>query len=296
MSRRGVTMFIALAIVWGIPYYFIKIVVSEASPALMVFLRCGLAALIMLPLAWRDGSLRLAVRKWQWVLAFAAFEFIGPWYLLASAEQRITSSLAGLLLATIPLFSTPLGRFLGDRSATEWTRLLGLVVGFAGVGLLVGIDGINGDIDYVAVGMMLLVSLGYAIAPQISARKLQGVSTMGVVGLGMPMVTAFYAIPALASWPTAGLSTKAWGSLAILAVVCTAVAFELFFQIINSIGPVRASLVSYLIPVVAIALGVAAAGDRVTRGMFLGFPLVLLGSYYAARPPRPAAQAAVAES
>ncbi len=296
MSRRGMMLFIALAITWGIPYYFIKIVVSETSPAVMVFLRCGLAALIMLPIAWRDGSLRLAAGRWKWVLAFAAFEFIGPWYLLASAEQRMTSSLAGLLLATIPLFSTPLGRLLGDQRATERSRLFGLLVGFAGVGLLVGIDGINGNIDYVAVAMLLVVSMGYAIAPQISVRKLQGISTMGIVGLAMPMVTAFYAVPALLSWPSAGLSSKAWSSVVVLSVVCTVVAFELFFRIIKTMGPVRASLVSYLIPVVAIALGVAAAGDQVTRGMFLGFPLVLLGSYYAARPPRPASQAAIAES
>lgn len=296
MGRRGFFLFTALAIVWGIPYFFIKIVVEEISPAQMVFLRCGMAAIIMLPLAWRDGSLPLALKQWRWVFAFAAFEFIGPWYLLATAEQRISSSLTGLLLATIPLFSTPLGRLLGDRSATEWTRLLGLGVGFAGVGLLVGIDGVNGDVDYLAVVMMLLVSAGYAIAPQISARKLQGVSTMGIVGLGMPMVSAFYAIPALASWPTAGISMKSWGSLTLLAVVCTVIAFELFFQLINAVGPVRASLVSYLIPVVAIALGVAAGGDQITRGMFLGFPLVLLGSYFAARPPKTAQAIAVQES
>ncbi|MHB0928300.1 MAG: DMT family transporter [Candidatus Nanopelagicales bacterium] len=296
MSRRGAAMFIALAVVWGIPYFFIKIVVQEVSPSQLVFLRCGLAALIMLPLAWRDGSIVLALRKWRWVLAFAAFEFIGPWYLLAAAEQRITSSLAGLLLAAVPLFSTMLGRFLGDHSATHWRRLLGLFVGFAGVGLLVGIDGINGSIDYAAVTMMLFVSMGYAIAPQISARKLQGVSTMGVVGLSMPMVSAFYAIPALASWPAAGISNKAWGSLLFLAVVCTVIAFEIFFRLIALLGPVRASLVTYLNPVVAIALGVAAAGDTITRGMLLGFPLVLLGSFFAARPPRPVAQAALAES
>lgn len=296
MTRRGYGLFLALAVVWGIPYYFIKIVVEEISPAQMVFLRCALAAVIMLPLAWRDGSLRPALRAWRWVLAFAAFEFIGPWYLLASAEQRISSSLTGLLLATIPLFSTPIGRLLGDRSATEWRRLVGLAVGFSGVGLLVGVDWLEGDIDIAAVGMMLLVSLGYAIAPQISARKLQGISTMGVVGLSMPIVAAFYAVPSIAAWPEQGVSARVWGSLILLVVVCTVIAFELFFRVIDSIGPVRASLVSYLIPIVALALGVAAAGDEVTRGMLLGFPLVLLGSYYAARPPRTAAAVALPES
>lgn len=296
MTRRGYGLFLALAVVWGIPYYFIKIVVEELSPAQMVFLRCGLAALIMLPLAWRDGSLLPALRAWRWVLAFAAFEFIGPWYLLATAEQRISSSLTGLLLATIPLFSTPLGRLLGDRSATEWRRLVGLAIGFAGVGLLVGVDWLHGSIDVTAVVMMLLVSLGYAIAPQISSRKLQGISTMGVVGLSMPMVTAFYAVPALLNWPSAGISGEVWGSLILLAVVCTVIAFELFFRVIDSIGPVRASLVSYLIPFVALGLGVAVAGDQVTRGMLLGFPLVLLGSYFAARPPKNAQSVALPES
>lgn len=296
MTRRGYLLFGALAFVWGIPYYFIKLVVLEISPTQMVFLRCGLAAIIMLPLAWKDGSLLPALRGWRWVLAFAVFEFVGPWYLLAAAEQRISSSLTGLLLATIPLFSTPIGRLLGDRTVTEWRRILGLVVGFAGVGLLVGVDWIHGYIDVGAVLMMLFVSLGYAIAPQISARKLQGISTMGIVGVSMPMVTAVYAIPALASWPQAGISAKAWGSLVLLAVVCTAIAFELFFRVIDTVGPVRASLVAYLIPFVALGLGVAAAGDRVTVGMLVGFPLVLLGSYFAARPPKTAAQVVVPES
>lgn len=296
MTRRGYILFFSLAVAWGIPYYFIKIVVDEVSPAQMVFLRCGLAALIMLPLAWRDGSLKPALRAWRWVFAFAAFEFIGPWYMLAAAEQRISSSLTGLLLATIPLFATPLGRILGDRSATEWQRLVGLAVGFAGVGLLVGVDWLHGTIDVGAVIMMLLVSFGYAVAPQISARKLQGISTMGVVGLSMPMVTAFYAIPALANWPADGVSAKVWGSLAILAVVCTVIAFELFFRVIDAVGPVRASLVAYLIPFVALALGVAAAGDQITRGMLIGFPLVLLGSYVAARPPKSANAVTLPES
>jgi drug/metabolite transporter (DMT)-like permease len=296
MTRRGYGLFLSLAVVWGIPYYFIKIIVAEVSPAQLVFLRCGIASLIMLPLAWRDGSLMPAIRAWRWVLAFAAFEFIGPWYLLAAAEQRISSSLTGLLLATIPLFSTPIGRLLGDRSATEWKRLVGLAVGFAGVGLLVGIDWVHGSIDVAAVIMMLLVSLGYAIAPQISSRKMPQISTMGVVGLSMPIVTAFYALPALLSWPTNGISNKAWGSLLLLVVVCTVIAFELFFRMINAIGPVRASLVSYLIPIVALTLGVAAAGDKVTWGMLLGFPLVLLGSYFAARPPKTASAVALPES
>lgn len=296
MTRRGYALFFALAVAWGIPYYFIKIVVEELSPAQMVFLRCGIAALIMLPLAWRDGSLKPALRAWRWVLAFAAFEFIGPWYLLAAAEQRISSSLTGLLLATIPLFSTPIGRLLGDRSATEWRRLVGLAVGFAGVGLLVGVDWLHGSIDVGAVIMMLFVSLGYAIAPQISSRKLQGISTMGVVGLSMPMVTAFYAVPALMNWPAGGISNEVWGSLILLAVVCTVIAFELFFRVIDAIGPVRASLVSYLIPFVALGLGVAVAGDEITRGMLLGFPLVLIGSYFGARPPRSREAVAVPES
>ena len=140
MSRRVLGLYAIMAFAWGIPYFFIKVVVEELPPAGMVAVRTAMAAALLVPIAWRNGTLRAAARVWPWVLLFAVLEFAAPWYFLGVAEQRISSSLTGLLLATVPLIATVIGRLLGDRHVTDWRRLLGLVIGFAGVGILLGVD------------------------------------------------------------------------------------------------------------------------------------------------------------
>ncbi len=295
MTRRVYFLFGVMAVTWGIPYFFIKIAVEELTPASMVMARCGLASLILLPIAWRNGSLQQGLRAFKWVLVFAVLEYIIPWFLIGTAEQKLPSSVAGLLLATTPLFATIYGRFLGDMTATQFRRLAGLGIGFTGVAFLVGIDGINGDLDWLSALMILVCAACYVLAPMAIMRNTQGIDQMGIVALAMPVTTLFWAVPGISQWPSDGVSAKTWMSLIVLAVVCTWLAFHYYWQLAHAVGVVRASLLTYLNPPVAIGMGVVFLGESITNGMLIGFPLVLLGSYLATRPPVPKEEAAVAE-
>ena len=295
MSRRIYALFAIMAVTWGVPYFFIKIAVEELQPASMVMARCGIASLILLPIAWRNGSLAQATRAFKWVLVFAVLEYIIPWYLIGTAEQKLPSSVAGLLLATTPLFATIYGRILGDKTATQWRRLVGLGVGFAGVASLVGIDGMNGDVDWFSALLILICAMCYVLAPMAIFRNTQGINQMGIVALSMPVTTLFWSYSGSTQWPDTGVSTKVWLSLIVLAVVCTWLAFHFYWQLAHAVGVVRASTLTYLNPPVAIGAGVLFLGEHITSGMLVGFPLVLLGSYYATRPPIPVEEAAVAE-
>lgn len=284
-----------MAITWGVPYFFIKIAVEELSPASMVMARCAIASVILLPIALRNGSLKQAVGVFRWVLVFAVLEYIIPWYLLGTAEQELPSSVAGLLLATTPLFATVFGRVLGDRSATDWRRLVGLAIGFFGVTSLLGIDSFQGDLDWFSAILVLICAACYVLAPMAIFRNTQGINQMGIVALSMPITTLFWAPAGIAQWPATGVSTKVWLSLITLAVVCTWLAFHFYWQLAHAVGVVRASTLTYLNPPVAIGAGVLFLGESITPGMLLGFPLVLLGSYYASRAPRAKDEAVVVE-
>ena len=295
MSRRVYILFAIMAVTWGIPYFFVKIAVAELQPASLVMARCGIASLILLPIAWRNGSLQQGLRVFKWVVVFAVIEYIIPWYLIGRAEQKLPSAVAGLLLATTPMFATILGRVLGDHSATQWRRLVGLIIGFIGVAALVGIDGIHGDVDLVSALMILVSAICYVVAPMAIFRNAKDVNQMGIVALAMPITALFWAVPGISQWPEGGVSAKTWMSLLMLAVVCTWLAFHYYWQLAHEVGIVRASLLTYLNPPVAIGTGVLFLGESITFGMLVGFPLVLLGSFYATKPPVPRLEAAVAE-
>jgi len=295
MTRRVYVLFAIMAVTWGVPYFFIKIAVEELSPASMVMARCAIASVILIPIAWHNGSLKQAVGVFRWVLVFAVLEYIIPWYLLGTAEQELPSSVAGLLLATTPLFATVFGRALGDRSATDWRRLVGLAIGFLGVTSLLGIDSLQGDLDWFSALLVLICAACYVLAPMAIFRNTQGINQMGIVALSMPITTLFWAPAGTAQWPETGVSARVWLSLITLAVVCTWLAFHFYWQLAHAVGVVRASTLTYLNPPVAIGAGVLFLGESITPGMLLGFPLVLLGSYYASRAPRSKDEAVVAE-
>lgn len=284
MSAKGWWLLGAMALMWGVPYLFIKEAVDSYSPAAVVAGRTLLGAVLLLPIALHRRSLRPALRKWPWVLAFGAVEMAGPFYLLSHAEQTLPSGLTGLLVATVPLFAAIIGAVGGDRAVLKPLRIAGLVIGFAGVAVIVigpglrvddGIDGI------VAIGEVLLVALLYAIAPFIVATKLRDVPTLGSITLSLTAVGIFYLPIALLTQhevPT----LRSTVSLVALGVVCTAGAFIAFFALIAEVGPVRAPLFAYVNPVIAIALGVLILGEELTSGLLAGFPLVVVGCWLAA--------------
>jgi drug/metabolite transporter (DMT)-like permease len=270
-----------MCVLWGIPYLFIRIAVGELTPATLVFLRTGIAALILLPFALARGGLREIGNRWVALIAFAAIEIAGPWFFLSSAEQHISSALAGLLISAVPLVAVAIATALGNREHLELGSMTGFVVGLAGVVLIVGLD-LRGT-DGVALVQMVLVVVGYALAPAILSRYLTGVPSVTVIGVSLALCALGYAPVAALQWPHSVPSLAVIGSVAVLAVVCTAVAFLLFFRLVAEIGPVRATVFTYINPAVAAVLGVLVLHENLSLGMGFGFVLVLAGSVLATR-------------
>lgn len=294
MSAKGWWLFATMALLWGLPYLFIKEAVDSYSPAAIVAGRTLLGALVLLPIAIHRKALRPAWRALPWVLAFGAVEMAGPFFLLSHAEQTLPSGLTGLLVATVPLFAAIIGVVVGDRAVLKPLRILGLVIGFAGVAVIVAAPGLSGGRGVgalLAVGEVLLVALLYAIAPFIIATKLRHVPSLGTITLALTAVGLFYLPIALLTQhevPT----IRSTVSLALLGLVCTAVAFIAFFALIREVGPVRAPLFTYVNPVVAVILGVIILGEQLSIGLLIGFPLVLIGCWLAATGGRFAARPA----
>jgi drug/metabolite transporter (DMT)-like permease len=277
MTRRGWALFAALSVIWGIPYLLIKIAVTDVDPLIVAFGRTTLAALLLLPIALYRRALMPVIRRWKWLLLYTVVEISGPWLLLGRAETRLNSSTAGLLIAVVPMIAAIVLTASGqDRLGGR--RIAGLVIGFAGVAALVGLD-IHVD-DLSAVGALLLVAIGYAVGPIIINRKLADLPTMGVIAASLVLATVIYAPFTVTAWPDRITAPAVW-SIVGLAVVCTAAAFLIFFALIAEAGPARATVITYINPAVAITLGVLLLDEPLTVGMAIGFPLVIVGSVLA---------------
>jgi drug/metabolite transporter (DMT)-like permease len=287
MTRRGLFLFASMCLIWGIPYLLIRIAVSEISPATLVFARTAIGALILMPFVFARGGLRGLSDKWVPLLVFAAVEVGGPWFLMSSAEQHISSSLAGLLVSAVPLIGVAVAPLFGNRDGIGPAGIGGLMVGLVGVGAIVGLD--LRTTDTTALVQMGLVAVGYAVGPAMLARYLGGVPSVTVIGIALAACAVAYAPVAALQWPHALPSAQVFGSVAVLAVVCTALGFLFFFALVGEIGPVRATVITYINPAVAALLGVAVLHETFTLWMGIGFVLVLLGSTVATRRRAPAA-------
>jgi drug/metabolite transporter (DMT)-like permease len=283
VTRRGLVLFGLMALIWGIPYLFIRVAVAEISPATLVFGRTGIAALILVPIALTRTDYRAVLARWRWVVAFAVIEMGVPWILLGTAEQQIPSSLAGLLVAGVPLVATVLAVATGGRDRIGSTGILGLLIGLVGVAAVVGVN--LGSSNVAAIAAMGVVVVGYAVGPAILARRLGGLSTVAVMALSLSLCAIVYAPVAFVQRPSSVPSPAVLAAVVILGVVCTAAAFLLFWALIDVVGPVRSTVVTYLNPAVAALLGVLVLNESFTPAMGLGFLLVILGSILATRPP-----------
>jgi drug/metabolite transporter (DMT)-like permease len=281
VSRRGLLLFVAMCVIWGIPYLFIRIAVEEISPAVLVFIRTGVAALILLPIAFSRGGLRGIGAAWPWIVVFAAVEVGAPWYALSSAEQQISSALAGLLISAVPLVTLMIGIAFRNRQQMMLSNVVGLLVGIVGVALIVGFDLRASNIG--ALVEMAVVVVGYSLGPTIFARYLTGVPSFTVNGIALALCCVAYAPFAALQWPHAAPSIAVFGAVAVLAVVCTALAFLLYFELVKEAGPVRASVITYINPAVAALLGVVVLRENLTLTMGGGFALVLAGSILSTR-------------
>ncbi|MBN2621741.1 MAG: DMT family transporter [Acidimicrobiales bacterium] len=291
MSRRGWALFLAMGFIWGIPYLLIKVAVEDLSPATLVFARTGLATVMLLPLAAARGLLRPLVPYWRPLLAYTVIEICLPWVLLGYAEQDLSSSLTGLLVAAVPLVGAALVKITGHETMGA-RRFAGLLVGFAGVALLVGFDVESSSTA--AVAAVGLVAVFYALGPLILARHLSHLPSLGVVAASLAITAVLYSPVAAAQWPAAAPGADTVLSVLGLGVVCTALAFLVFFRLIAEVGPARATVFTYVNPAVALVLGVLVLDERVTLATGAGFALILVGSVLATRREAPLEPVAVA--
>jgi drug/metabolite transporter (DMT)-like permease len=264
-----------------LPYLLILVAVRDLSPAVLVLARTSIAALLLLPLAAARDELRPLRGHWIALLAFAAIEIAIPWVLLGTAEQHISSSLTALLIAAVPLVGAVIARTSGDRERLGMSSLIGLLVGLVGVGAIVGLN-LEGA-GVLPLFEVALVAVCYAVGPVILQRYLADLPALGVISASLALTAVAYVPFALVSLPSEPPPWSAIWSVLGLAVICTAVAFVLFFALIAEVGPVRATVITYINPAVAALLGVAILEEHFTAGMAAGFALVLVGSVLATR-------------
>lgn len=283
MTRKSWIQFAFVGLLWGIPYLLMKVSVADIPPPLIVAGRTFIGAMILIPISVRQGSFMDAVRGIKYVLPYAFLEMVGPWILITNAEKEISSGLAGLLIATVPIFATIFTSLRGDHTVWQPKRIFGLVVGFIGIVALVGIESITGSSNPKAIAMCILAALMYAYAVLMVTSNLPDVEGVAINGLAMAITSLFYLPIAIAMWPSNSVSLNAVVALVALGVFSTAIAFMLFFTVIKEIGAARGSLTTYVNTAVAVVLGIFVLGEPITLGIIVGLPLVLLGSYLASR-------------
>jgi len=275
--------FAALSIIWGFPYFLIKLTVAELSPMMIAWARVTLAACILLPLAWRRGALRSLGGQAVALCAFALAEFAIPFAAISLGERWVGSSLTGILIATVPMGVILLSRSFGVQEQLGWRRSAGLAIGFAGVVTLLGCGSVTGLSGWAGIGCILISALGYAVGPLIIQRHLNQVDSLGALAASLLIASMMLAIPALLSSPKHLPSATALAALAALGIVCTALAMMLMFYLVSHAGASRASLITYINPAVASLLGFWLLHEQLGAGGLAAFALILLGSWLATR-------------
>jgi drug/metabolite transporter (DMT)-like permease len=284
VTTRAWLLFAAVSVVWGVPYLFIKVAVdADVPPAVVAWARVALGAALLLPVALARGALRGLAARRRPILAYALCEITVPFTLIAAGERHVSSSLAAILIAAMPLMVALLSLRFAPGDRPTGARLAGLVVGLGGVVALLGVD-VAGDGDELLGALLVLVAtLGYAIAPLIVERRLADLDPLGPVAAALGVATLVLTPLALATPPAAVPPADALLSLAVLGVVCTALGLVLFFALITEAGPGRASVITYVNPVVAVVLGVLVLDERLGPASAAGLLLILAGSWIATR-------------
>ena len=277
---RVTAVFVAVAVLWGVPYALIKIALEHgAAPLLIAWTRVAIGAAVLAAVAAARGQLRSLRRHAVALAVIAVCDIAGPFTVLTLGERRVSSSLAGILVATTPLFvgvlaaSTPLTA-PGERPGRRgWA---GLLLGFAGVVVLLGVQ-LSGSLA--AAGLILLAAFGYAVA-SLLVRRLDDLAPLAISAAALAISTVLLAPGAAASLP-ARAAPAAWAALAALGVLCTAAAFALYYQLIADIGATRAALSGYVAPVFSVATGALFLGETLTFSALAGLILILTGSWLA---------------
>jgi drug/metabolite transporter (DMT)-like permease len=288
MTARTWLLFAAVSLVWGVPYFFIKVAVdADVPPAFVAWSRVALGAAVLLPLAWRRGALGALRGRWLPILAYAACEVIVPFLLIAVGEQHVSSSLTAILIASMPLMVALLSVRLSPADKPSGLRLVGLFIGFGGVVALLGVDVAGKPDELLGAALVLVATLGYATAPIIVNRRLADLDPLGPIAAGLG-VAAVALLPAAIVTPPDGVpSPGALGSLAVLGFACTALGLVLFFRLVVEAGPSRASVITYVNPLVAVVLGVLILDERLGIMSVVGLLAILGGSWLSTGGPAP---------
>jgi drug/metabolite transporter (DMT)-like permease len=281
VTLRTWTAFIVLCVIWGIPYFLIKVALVDLSPAVVAGGRLALGAAVLLPIAWHRGVLKPVLARKGAIVAFAFCELVVPFSAVAVAESAISSSLTGVLIASVPLVLAVIAPLFGIRERLGPRRLLGLAIGFAGVVALLGIDRLNGVEQWLGAGVAFFAVIGYAVGPLIVQRHLAGIDELGATAASLT-VAAIILTPFMLHFAPAQMpSLTSISSVIVLGVVCTALALILFFYLIHAAGASRAAIVAYINPGIAALLGVLVLHEPFGVGLVVGLGMILFGSWLA---------------
>jgi drug/metabolite transporter (DMT)-like permease len=280
MKLKTLSLFALLCIFWGIPYFFIKLALVDLSPFCVAWSRITLGALVLVPVAWQRGSLRAALQRPWPILAFAVLELVFPFSLIALAERSISSSMTGVLVAAVPLTVVVIAPLFGVRETLSARRLMGLLIGLAGVVVLLGFSSVEGREQWLAIAGLFVAVMGYAVAPLVVQKHLAGVDEIGAVAISLAVASLILLPFAVSTAPNHLPSSLSLFSIGTLGLLSTASAMLLFFHVIHAAGAARASIVAYISPAVAALLGVLVLHEHFGISMAIGLALVLLGSAF----------------
>lgn len=267
--------------IWGIPFWLTKYLLTAFSPSTIVFLRAGIAAAVLLPFTWRSGDFQKALRSWRWVLVFALAQMSIPWGLTSIAQEHLDSAFTGLMMTTIPIIGLFYAFISGEKQVLTRQEAAGLLIGLLGISVLVGLDSLKSHIDILAVAMVLLAACGYAYAPRVVNRQFKEVPSLGAVCLTVLITSLSWSIPGIGTWPQYGLNIRIVVAVLVLGILCTALAFWIFFELIKEVGPMRTTYLAFTNPLVAVLVGIIMAKEPLTMGIIASFPLIVTGTYLA---------------
>jgi len=285
MSRKGWALFALVGLLWGVPYLFMKVAVDELATPVIVFSRLLIGAIVLVPLALYEGTLRPAFKYWKYIALYAIAEMVIPWSLITNAQKELSSGVVALLVATVPIWATLFAHHTGDSTAAHRTRIFGIAIGLIGILFLVGFETLNDVGNIRALIQVLVASASYAYAVNMITRKAPETSGVAINGIAMALSTVIFAPFAFTHLPSQKPSNDAVLATIGLGVICTALAFWVFFIVLKEIGSARASLVVYPNTAVAVMLGIFLLDEQLTLAIVIGLPMVLLGSYFASRKP-----------
>lgn len=286
MGRRHWVALGGLAATWGASYLFVELALEDYSSAFIAFGRTALAALVLVPIAWRTGAFRGLRGRSTDVAILALVQIAVPFLLIAEGQHHIPSALAGILVASAPIFTALLALRLDAEERMEGWSAVGIAVGIVGIVLLFGVD-LSGDaMAVLGGGMVLLAGFGYALGGFHLKRRLGDARPAGVAAASMVVAAAVTLPFALATAPDE-IGAGSTAALGALGAIGTGVAFLVFYSVIAAVGPSRAMLVAYLAPGFAVVYGATLLGEDITAATVAGLGLILAGSYLGAegRPP-----------